>query len=395
METVRKTFKEKLRPTPAQEQGLDEVLWRCRTLYNAALEQRITAWQRCHVSVSRYDQEAELKAIRAEMPEYAALHSHLPQDVLARLDKTYQAFFRRVKAGEKAGFPRFKGRNAFHSFTFKEYGNGARLENGALVLSKIGRVRVHWSRPLEGTPKTVTISHEADGWYVAISCAEVPVKPLPLTGQETGIDLGLEAFATTAEGARICTPACYRKGERSLRMCQRRVARRKKGSQGRREAVQLLAKAHQHIGNQRRDFHHKEARKLVEQYDTIYHEDLRVRNMVRNHHLAKSISDAGWGQFITILTFKAASAGKRVQAVHPAFTSQACSGCGVIVAKGLSVRWHLCPDCGTSVHRDHNAALNIRRLGQEQSRHQSGPGYGLRTPTWPDGASVVREPAGL
>jgi hypothetical protein len=151
-QTVRKTYTEKLRPTPAQERALDEVLWRCRNLYNAALEQRITAWQRRHVSISRFEQEAELKAIRAEFPEYAAIHSHLLQDVLARLDKTYQAFFRRVQRGEKAGFPRYKGRNRFHSFTFKEYDNGARLDNGSLVLSKIGRVAVHWSHPLEGTP---------------------------------------------------------------------------------------------------------------------------------------------------------------------------------------------------------------------------------------------------
>jgi len=388
---VRKTYKEKLRPTPAQEQAFDEILWRCRTLYNAALEQRITAWQRCHISVSRYEQEAELKELRAELPEYASIHSHLLQDVLARLDKTYQAFFRRVQRGEKAGFPRFKSRNAYHSFTFKEYGNGARLDNGRLVLAKIGRVRVHWSRPVEGTPKTVTISREADGWYVAISCANVPVQPFPPTGQETGIDLGIESFATTADGERVFTPACYRKGERYLAMCQRRVSRRKQGSKRCAKAVKLLAKSHQHIGSQRRDFHHKEARKLVRQYDAIYHEDLRIRNMVLNHHLAKSISDAGWGAFLTILTFKAASAGKRVQAVNPAFTSQTCSGCGVIVAKGLSVRWHQCPECGTSLHRDHNAALNILRLGQEQS----GPGYGLRTLTQPVGAHVVREPAGL
>ncbi|HZC79638.1 MAG TPA: transposase, partial [Ktedonobacterales bacterium] len=132
--------------------------------------------------------------------------------------------------------------------------------------------------------------------------------------------------------------------------------------------VVLLAKAHQHTRNQRHDFHHQEARKLLLQYDVIYHEDLRVRNMLKNHHLAKSISDAGWGGFLSILTFKAASAGKRVQAVDPAFTSQACSGCDVIVQKGLSVRWHTCPDCGTSLHRDHNAALNIPRLGQAQTR---------------------------
>jgi putative transposase len=364
--TIRTTYKEKLRPTPAQERALDAVLWRCRELYNTALEQRITAWQRRHASLSRYEQEAELKAIRAEFPEYAAMHSHVLQDVLARLDKTYQAFFRRIQRGERAGFPRFKGRTRYHSFTFKEDGNGARLDNGFLVLSKIGRISVHWSRPLEGIPKTITISKEADGWYVAISCAEVPVHALPSTGLETGIDLGLEAFATLADGARIFTPAYYRKAEAYLRRCQRRVARRTKGSHRRRKAVALLAKAHQHIARQRRDFHHKEARKLVQAYDVIYHEDLRVANMVQNHSLAKSIADAGWSTFLTILTFKAASAGKRVQAVNPAFTSQRCSGpgCGAIVAKGLSVRWHACPECGASLHRDHNAALNILRLGQ-------------------------------
>jgi putative transposase len=225
---------------------------------------------------------------------------------------------------------------------------------------------VHWSRPIEGTPKTVTIRREADGWYVCLSCAEVPTQPLPLTGQETGIDLGLESFATRADGEHIQNPRHYRKGHAYLRVCQRRVDRRKKGSKRRRKAVVLLAKAHQHIANQRRDFQHTEARKLVQQYDVIYHEDLRVHHLVRNHHLAKSISDAGWGQFITILTFKAASAGKRVVAVNPAFTSQRCSGCGAMVWKGLSTRWHECPECGLSLHRDHNSARDILRLGQEQ-----------------------------
>jgi putative transposase len=363
---VRKTFKYKLNPTPEQERALEEVLWRCRDLYNAALEQRITAWQRRHLSVSRYEQEAELKDIRANIPEYEAIHSHVLQDVLARLDRTYQAFFRRVQRGEKAGFPRFKDRKRYHSFAYKEHGNGARLDNGVLVLAKIGRLSVHWSRPIEGTPKTVTISKEADGWYMAISCAEVPVRALPSTGQEIGIDLGLEFFATLAHGQQICTPSCYRKAEAYLRRCQRRVARRKKGSNRRHKAVVLLAKTQQHVARQRRDFHHKEACKLVKDYDTTYYDDLRVANMLRNHHLAKSISDAGWSAFLTILAFKAANAGKRVQAVNPAFTSQRCSGpdCGVIVQEGLSVRWHSCPHCGTSLHRDHNAALNILRLGQ-------------------------------
>jgi putative transposase len=386
-QTVRKTYKEKLRPTPAQEAALDAVLWRCRTLYNTALEQRISLYRQRGISLSRYQQEAELKALRAAFPEYAALHSHLLQDVLARLDRTYQAFFRRVQRGEQAGFPRFKGRGRFRSFTYKEYGNGARLDNGVLVLAKIGRISVHWSRPIEGTPKTITISREADGWYVAISCAEVPLQPLPATGQETAIDLGIESFATLANGERICTPAHYRKAEAHLRRCQRRVARRVKGSHRRRKAVALLAKAHQHIRRQRQDFHHKAALHLVRAYDTIYHEDLRVANLLRNHHLAKSISDAGWSSFLTILTFKAASAGKRVVAVDPAYTSQRCSGCGVIVQKGLSVRWHACPACGTSLHRDHNAARNILRLGQSQEQNR--PGYGRQALTESVGTDVA------
>ena len=186
------------------------------------------------------------------------------------------------------------------------------------------------------------------------------------TGQETGDRPGTGVLRDARQRRTLFTPSYYRKAEAYLRRCQRRVARRKKGSHRRRKAVALLAKAHQHIARQRRDFHHQHAHKLVQAYDVIYYEDLRVANMVQNHHLAKSISDAGWAAFLTILAFKAASAGKRVVAVNPAFTSQACSGCGVVVAKGLSVRWHACPECGTSLHRDHNAALNILRLGQER-----------------------------
>jgi putative transposase len=212
-----KTYKEKLRPTPAQARALESVLWRCRQLYNTALEQRITAWQRCHVCITRYQQEAELKAIRAELPEYATIHSHVLQDVLARLDKAYQAFFRRLANGEQPGFPRFQGSNRYHSFTYKEYGNGARLENGYVVLSKIGRIAVRWSRPIEGTIKTVTISREADGWYMCLSCAKVPTQPLPLTGKETSIDVGLKVFLITAEGHIVENPRHYRTAEKHLK----------------------------------------------------------------------------------------------------------------------------------------------------------------------------------
>jgi putative transposase len=386
--TVRKTVKYKLQPTAEQERELERVLLLCRRLYTTALEQRITAYQRRHVSVTRFEQEAELKGIRAEFPEYAALHSHMLQDVLARLDRTYQAFFRRVQRGEKAGFPRFKGRERFHSFTIKEYGNGARLDNGVLVLAKIGRIAVRWSRPLEGTPKTVTVCREADGWYVTCSCAEVLVKPLPLTGEQTGIDLGLESFATLANGEHVANPRSFRLAQRHLKRAQRRVTRRVKGSHRRKKAVHLLARAHQRVRRTRADFHHKTALCLVRAYDTIYLEDVQTANMLRNHHLAKSISDAGRSAFLRILSCTAAESGTTVVAVPPALTSQACSGCGVLVYKGLSVRWHLCPDCGTSLHRDHNAARNILASGTKQ-RGASEAGQAPQARTWSAGTSVA------
>jgi putative transposase len=380
---LRKTFKEKLRPTPAQEAALGVVLWRCRTLYNTALEQRITLYRQRGVSVSRYTQEAELKDLRAAFPEYAAVHRHVLQDVLVRLDKTFQAFFRRLQRGEKLGFPRFHGKDRYHSFTYKEYGNGARLDNGYLVLSKIGRIAVHWSRPIEGTPKTVTISQEADGWYVSFSCADVPLQPLPQTGRETGIDVGLKVFLLTAAGDAVENPRHYRRAERYLVKCARRVSMRVKGSHRRRKAVCVLAKAHQQVRRQRADFHHKTALALVRQYDTLYVEAIQPANLSRrpapqqdeNGHYAhngasrkaglnKSIQDAGWRHFLTILAFKAAWAGKRVEAVNPAYTSQDCSGCGERIQKSLSVRTHVCTNCGLILDRDENAARNIQWRGQ-------------------------------
>jgi putative transposase len=364
---VRKTYKYKLQPTAEQERAMTFVLRRCRELYNAGLQERRDAWQKCGVSITAASQSAQLPAIKEARPEYRTVHAQVLQDVLTRLDRAFQAFFRRVKAGETPGSPRFHGTTRYHSFTYKQFGNGAQLENDCLVLSKIGRLAVRWSRPLEGTPKTVTISREADGWYVCFSCEGVPIRALPATGQETGIDLGLASFATLTDGTLIHNPRCYRKAEVYLRRCQRRVARRTKGSHRRRKAVNLLAKAHLKVKRQRQDFHHKVALQLVRTNDTIYHEDLQAANMVRNRHLAKSISDAGWSAFLDILSYKAACAGRSVVAVWPAFTSQACSGCGVLVQKGLSVRWHACPDCGTSLHRDHNAARNILALGRQRS----------------------------
>ena len=340
-QTVRKTFKYKLKPTPKQEQAMAFIVRCCRELYNAGLQERRDAWQKCGVSLTAASQSAQLPSIKEVRPEYRDVHSQVLQDVLTRLDRAFPAFFRRVKTGKTPGYPRFQGANRYNSFTYKQFGNGATLDNGFLVLSKIGRLAMRWSRPIQGTPKTVTISQEADGWYACFSCDEVPLQPLPATGQEMGIDLGLESFATLADGSQIANPRTFRVWERHLKRTQRRVSQRKKGSARRHKAVKLLAKGHQKVRRQRQDFHHKTALALMRQYDIIYHEDLQTANMVKNHSLAKSITDAGWSAFLSILSVKAACAGRRVIAVPPAYTSQACSGCGVLRHKGLSVRWHL------------------------------------------------------
>jgi putative transposase len=384
---VRKTYKYQLVPTPEQEQALTTVVCRCRELYNAGLQERKAAWEKCGVSVTFAMQSAQLPAIKEVRPEYNDLNAQVLQDVLHRLDKAFAAFFRRLQAGERPGYPRFQGQDRYNSFTYPQVGGhgGAVLDGGVLSLSKIGRIRLRLHRPLAGTPKTVTISREADGWYVCISCADVPAVPLPATGRETGIDVGLKVFLITADGEPVDNPRHYRRAERRLARAQRRVSRRKRGSKRRRKAVQLLARKHQHLQRQRRNFHHKTALALLQQYDVIYLEDLRVANMVRNHHLAKSISDAGWAAFRTILEAKAACAGRQVLAVPPAYTSQDCSGvlpdgsfCGQRVTKSLSVRTHVCPSCGLVLDRDENAALNIRRAGQAR-----------QALTWPVGASVV------
>ena len=384
-ETVRKTFKYQLMPTPEQERAMEIVLWRCRELYNAGLQERKAAWEKCHISVNFTKQSEQLPDIKEVRPEYRDVNAQVLQDVLHRLDKAFADFFRRVKAGEQPGYPRFQGRNRYNSFTYPQVGEhgGALLDGKILSLAKIGRIPFRRHRPLLGTPKTVTLVREADGWYVCISCTDVPTQPLPLTGQETGIDVGLKVFLITADGERVENPRHYRKAERELKKAQRRVSRRKKGSKRRKKAAQVLAKKHQKIKHQRTDFHHKTALHLVREYDVIYLEDLSVSNLSRRpapkpdgngghlHNgasqkagLNKSIQDAAWAQFRTILEGKAVYAGRRVVAVPPAYTSQDCSGCGAQVEKSLSVRTHVCTSCGLVLDRDENAAVNIQRLGQ-------------------------------
>lgn len=354
-----RAFKYRLYPSRAQEKNLYRVLNCARNLYNMALAERKYAYQIEQRKVTLADTEQLAKRYRATFPYAQQMFSQTAQSVVKQVDTAFQAFFRRVKAGEKAGYPRFKGRNRFNSFEFKQYGSGAKIDGRRLKLYGIGRVPVRWHRPIEGVIKTVRIVLKAGKWYACFAC-EVPAsEPLPATGQVVGIDVGISALITTSDGRKADNPNYYRAGQKRLRILQRRLARAKRGSKSRRKKLLAVQRQHEHVANQRRDFAHKLSTELVRGYDGIALEYLRVRNMVRNHHLSKSILDSGWSMFRQFLTYKAASAGRVTAFVDPAYTSKTCSGCGAIFEHlTLSDRWVEC-DCGLSLDRDHNAALNI------------------------------------
>lgn len=357
---MRKAFKYRLYTTQAQNEALSFQLAEACRLYNAALQERRDAWKLNRKSLTFYDQSYQLKEIRADGDLNLANFSAC-QDVLLRVDRTFKAFFARVKRGVKAGFPRFKSHTRFDSITFPSYGNGCRLlDNGKLRLQGIGLVKVKLHRPIEGAIKTVTVKRECGKWYVCFS-VECDAQPLPAPLEKVGVDVGLSAFATLSDGTEIDNPHYYREAQKTLRKAQRKVARRKRGSKRRRKAVELLQRAHTHVKNQRADFHHKESRKLVNNYGVIAVEDLNVKGLASGM-LAKSITDAGWSSFINVLMYKAECAGRKLIKVDPRGTTQTCSGCGSHVPKTLSQRVHKCV-CGLELSRDENAARNILALG--------------------------------
>ncbi len=364
-----RVFRYRLYPTRAQEATMRGTLEMLRELYNASLQERIAAY-RAGVKISCYSQQAELRAVRAVRPEFAAVHVHLLQDAITRLDRAYRAFFRRVKACEKAGFPRFKGPGRYRTFTFKDAGkrNGVALGVGGkrVKLTGIGSIKVKLHRPTEGRIKTAAITLAGDGhWYIAFACDDVPAKPLAKTGQSVGIDVGITTFAALSNGEMLANPRFSETAQREIAISQRRVSRRKRGSHRRRKAVGLLAKRYDKIRRTRLDFQHKVALDLVQRFDSIAVEKLNIAGLARSH-LSKQILDASWSQFTTILKAKAESAGREFFEVDPRGTSQRCSSCDAVVRKDLSVRVHDCPHCGLIEDRDVNAANNIKRLGQSR-----------------------------
>ncbi len=371
-----KTFVYRLYPSKPQARLLDATLETCRRFYNQCLSERKNAWEEEQRTIGKFEQLRNVKTYKAENPYAKSVHSHVLQTVVQDLDTAFQAFFRRVKAGEEPGYPRFKGRNRFHSFGFKELGNGFKIDGRRLKLSGIGRVAVRWHRPLEGAIKTVRITKKADKWYACFACAVEQSEPLPKTEQVVGIDVGLAHLYTTSEGEQVENPRWYRAAQRRLRVAQRRVARRKKGGKNRRKAVVLLQRQHERIANQRKDALNKLAHTLIERYDAVALEDLVITRMVHGN-LAKSILDAGWGYLLQRLTHKAASAGREIVLVDPRYTSKTCSDCGRLFEHlTLADRWVTC-SCGLSLDRDHNAAINIRNRAGHARWGLSSPLGGL------------------
>ena len=383
---IRKTFKYRLYPTKAQVEALDLILWRCRDLYNAGLQERREAWRLAHKSLSFYEQSRELPALKAACPEYKAVPSQVLQDTLRRLDKAFAAFFRRMKAGQTPGFPRYQRRTRYQSFTYPS-AQSWRRDDDRLVLAGVGAVKIRFHRPIEGTIKTVTIRRDGDQWYVSFSCV-LDIAPLPPCDQAVGIDLGLLHFATLSTGATIANPRYLRRALAKLATAQQQLARCRRGSHRRHRAKAAVTRLHRQVRHQRSDFLHQQSRRLVNEYGTIVLEDLAIANLshrpapkvdadataatgepvytpngaAAKSGLNKSILDAGWGQFAQLCAVKAAWAGRQVLFVDPKFTSQLCSQCGAIHKKTLAERWHSCA-CGCELDRDHNAALNILRRG--------------------------------
>jgi putative transposase len=353
-----KAYKYKLKTNPKFVAGCSATLNVCRELYNAALQERRDAYQINGLSINYHAQAVQLPQIKQVRQDVGEVHSQVLQDALRRVDKAFDAFFRRCRNGETPGYPRFKPAARYDSFTYPQ--SGFRLEGDKIHLSKIGSCRIRLSRPIEGTIKTCAIKREADGWYVVFAVEENQCRFFPKTGDAVGLDVGIENFATLSTGEVVENPEFLRESEGELKTAQRKVSRRKKGSKRRRKAANLLAKKHQKIARQRADFHHKTALNIVREFDAIAVENLNVRGMVRNHHLAKSISDAGWSQFILILTSKAESAGREVIKVNPSYTSQDCSRCGHRNKIALATRIYRCSRCGLVIHRDRNGALNVK-----------------------------------
>ena len=357
------TYKYRLFPTSAQRTSLEKTLEICRWVYNDTLALRKNTYEQTGEGLSLYDTMNLLPDWKANKPLLKQVHSQVLQNVQVRVDLAFKAFFRRVKAGETPGYPRFKGKGRYDSFTYPQV--GFKLDSDRLVLSKIGPIRIKLHRPIVGTVKTLTIQRDAVGnFYACFSCAVEPVTLSP-TAEVVGIDLGLTTFAYLSNGEKIERQRWMKQDAADIARLQRKKEQFAKGSPERKKVVHALRHAYQRSTNRRNNFSHQESRKLVNRYQFIALEKLDIANMQASGSkvINRGISDVAWGQLVQHTTYKAESAGRVVALVNPRGTTQECSSCHAIVPKDLSVRVHDCPHCGLKLNRDHNAALNILGRG--------------------------------
>jgi putative transposase len=357
-----KAFKYRLCPTPKQEKAMLATLTTCRFLYNNALAERIDKYKKDKTSVSYVDQANKLSDAKDEYQKQ--VHSQVLQDVLKRLDKSFKNFFDGLKKKVRVGFPRFKPEQRFNSFCYPQSGFRLTNDNKRITLSKIGDVKLKYSRPIEGEIKTCRIIRDVDQWFVVLTCdAKRDIKKTNETKPTIGIDVGIKSLAVLSDGTIIDNPRHLLKAQKNLAKQQRWLSRKIKGSNSKSEQRVKVAKVHRKIRRQRDDFLHKLSTQLVEKYGCIIFEDLNIKGMLKNHCLAKHISDASWNKLIQFTTYKAEEAGGSVKLVCPRYTSQDCSRCGERVPKTLADRTHICPKCGLVMDRDENAAKNICTVG--------------------------------
>ncbi len=357
-------IKYRIYPNHAQQRTLNETFAVCRDVYNSLVHERTVCYETKGKSPTVYQQQKAITTWKPSHSELATVHSQVLQNIAVRVELAFQAFFRRVKAGEEPGYPRLKGKGQYDSITYPQ--GGYSVGESTVTLSKIGQVKAKVHRLCPGTIKTCTVRKDGEKWYVCFSC-EYEAERLPKNIGSVGIDVGLKTFATLSNGEFIENPRFFRQEEKVLAKAQRKFDKVKNqhGSKERKAAKKIVRRVHERVKNHRHNFVHQQSRKLVNRFGVIAVEKLNVKNMLGNHCLAKSVSDASWTQFRNALTMKAESAGRLVVAVNPAYTSQDCSACGHRAKKKLSERWHHCPMCGLVLDRDINAAVNILALGQQ------------------------------
>lgn len=360
----------RLYPTKQQRKALEATLEECRWLYNNTLAYRKDAWEQEQRNASYYESKARIPLLKTERPSLKSVHSQVLQNVTERVELAFQAFFRRCKAGETPGSPRFKGKGRYDSFTYPQSGFCLTHDN-RVCLSKIGSIKLVYHRPIKGKVKTLTIRHSSTGkWYACFS-VECEPERLPDNPSQAGIDVGLKTFATLSNGTQIENPRFFRKEEAALAKVQRNHSQLAKGTPERRKHRKAVARVHERIRFRRDNFTHQQSRKIVNSYGVICIEDLHVNRMTHNHCLGKSIADASWSEFFTQLSCKAEEAGRQFVKVNPAYTSQTCSKCGHRQKMPLSERIFDCPCCHVHLDRDLNASLNILRLGLQSLGIQS------------------------